>query len=134
MPDIFVPQDTTGITSYFSTIMNRGLTIRYAFEYTDTNRRLLNQYQTVDELLNYISHQGLMERFTRYAEEKGVKRRNILIQKSRTLLEKNIYGNIIYNMLGLEEYLKYINQTDDTINKGIELLAKGEAFPKGPQP
>ena len=33
MPDIFVPQDTTGVTSYLSTAINRGLTIQFTFQY-----------------------------------------------------------------------------------------------------
>ena len=77
--------------------------------------------------------QGIIEQFVRFADSKGVKRRNILIQKSYKLLEKNIYGNIIYNMLGLQEYVKYFNTTDATVNKGIEILQKGEAFPKAPE-
>ena len=73
-----------------------------------------------------------MEQFVRFADSKGVKRRNILIQKSYKLLEKNLFGNIIYNMLGLEAYLQYFNKTDATVIKGIEILEKGEAFPKAP--
>ena len=72
------------------------------------------------------------EQFVRFADSKGVKRRNILIQKSYKLLEKNLFGNIIYNMLGLEAYLQYFNKTDATVIKGIEILEKGEAFPKAP--
>ena len=121
MPDIFVPQDTTGVTSYLSTVINRGLTIQFTF-----------QYETEEELLNYLRHQGLVEQFVRFADSKGVKRRNILIQKSYKLLEKNLFGNIIYNMLGLEAYLQYFNKTDATVIKGIEILEKGEAFPKAP--
>ena len=132
MPDIFVPQDTTGVTSYLSTAINRGLTIQFTFQYTDNNRKKLSQYETEEDLLNYLRHQGLVEQFIRFADSKGVKRRNILIQKSYKLLEKNIYGNIIYNMLGLEAYLQYFNKTDATVNKGIEILEKGEAFPKAP--
>ena len=130
MPDIFVPQDTTGVTSYLSTVIGRGLTIQFTFQYTDNNRKKLSEYETEEELLNYLRRQGLVEQFVRFADSKGVKRRNILIQKSYKLLEKNIYGNIIYNMLGLEAYLQYFNKSDSTVNKGIEILEKGEAFPK----
>ena len=35
MPDIFVQQDTTGVTSYYRMSVNRGLTIQFAFQYTD---------------------------------------------------------------------------------------------------
>lgn len=132
MPDVFVPQDTIGITSYLSTVITRGLTIQFAFQYTDNNRKKLSQYETEEKLLNYLRHQALVEQFVRYADSKGVKRRNILIQKSYKLLETNIYGNIIYNMLGLEAYLQYFNKTDATVNKGIEILEKGEAFPNPP--
>lgn len=132
MPDIFVPQDTIGVTSYLTTVLARGLTIQYTFEYTDKNRQKLNEFETEEKLLGYLKRQGLVDQFVRFAEKKGVKRRNILIQKSHKLLEKNIYGNIIYNMLGLETFLKYFNQSDETVKKGIEILEKGEAFPQAP--
>lgn len=130
MPDVFVPQDTTGISSYLSTVLNRGLTLQFTFQYTDKHRQSLNQFDNEESLLKYLSRQGVIEQFIRFAESKGVKRRNILIHKSYQLLERNIYGNIIYNMLGLEAYIRYFNQTDSTVKKGIELLEKGEAFPK----
>lgn len=133
MPDVFVPQDTTGISSYLSTVINRGLTIQFTFQYTDSNRQKLSEFDTEESLLNYLRHQGIIEQFVRFADSKGVKRRNILIQKSQKLLERNIYGNIIYNMLGLEAYIKYANKSDATVSKGIELLKKGEAFPKAPE-
>ena len=122
MPDVFVPQDTTGVTSYLSTVLNKGLTIQFTFQYTDNNREKMSQYDTEEALVNYLRQQGLVEKFIRYAETKGVKRRNILIQKSYKLLEKNILGNIVYNMLGKEAYIKYSNQTDPTVKKGLELL------------
>ncbi len=133
MPDVFVPQDTTGVTSYLSTVIGRGLTIQFTFQYTDNNRQKLKEYDTEEKLSEYLRSQGIIEQFVRFADSKGVKRRNILIQKSYKLLEKNIYGNIIYNMLGLQEYVKYFNTTDATVNKGIEILQKGEAFPKAPE-
>lgn len=132
MPDVFVPQDTTGVTSYLSSVLSRGLTIQFTFQYTDSNREKLSQYETAESLLNYLQHQGIIEKFVQYADKKGVQRRNILIQKSYKLLEKNIYGNIIYNMLGKEEYIRYFNESDQTVKKAVELLEKGEAFPKAP--
>lgn len=132
MPDLFVPQDTLGYTSYLSTAINRGLTILFTFQYTDNNRKKLSEFDTEENLLNYLRTQGLLEQFVRFAESKGLQRRNILIQKSSKLLEKHLYGNIIYNMLGLEASIKYFNKTDATVNKGLELLEKGQAFPKAP--
>ena len=132
MPDVFVPQDTTGVTTYLTEVLSTGLTIQFTFHYTDNNRDKLKKYEDEESLLNYLRRQGLVEQFIRYADSKGVKRRNILIQKSYKLLEKSIYGNIIYNMLGKEAYIQYLNQSDQTVKKAVELLESGEAFPKAP--
>ena len=132
MPDIFVPQDTTGVTSYLIEVSNKGLILQFSFQYTDRNRAKLNEYKDEESLLEYLKKQGIMEQFIRYASSKGVKRRNLLISKSRQLLERNLYGNIIYNMLGQEEYIRYINQSDATVQKALDILEKGKAFPKAP--
>ncbi len=132
MPDVFVPQDTIGTSSYLIEAINRGLTLQYSFQYTDRNRTKLNEYKNEDDLLKYLQHQRLVEQFVRFADSKGVKRRNILIRKSYKLLERNLYGNVIYNILGKEAYIEYSNKSDPTVQKALELLEHGEAFPKAP--
>ena len=52
---------------------------------------------------------------------------------SKELFETSIYGNIIYNMLGIEEYIKYLNKSDNTVLKAVEVLEKGESVPKAPE-
>lgn len=133
MPDIFVPQDTTGVTSYFSMAINRGLTIQFAFQYTDQNRQKLQNYPSADELLKYLKTQNILEKFARFAESKGLKRRNILMYKSKELFDRNLYGNIIYNMLNMEEYLKFLNQSDKTVQKALEVLEAQKSFPEAPE-
>lgn len=133
MPDVFVPQDTTGVSSYLIEVSNKGLIQQYSFQYTDRNRAKLNDYDNEEALLKYLRKQGIVEQFIRFADSKGVKRRNLLIHKSQKLLERSLYGNIIYNMLGREEYIRYINQSDPTVKKALEILENGEAFPKAPE-
>ena len=133
MPDIFVPQDTTGITSYFTMAVNRGLTVQFCFQYTDQNRQKLAKYKTGEELLKYLKTQNILEKFAQFAEKKGLKRRNILMYKSKDLFNRNLYGNIIYNMLNMEEYLKFLNQSDKTVLKALEVLKAGESFPQAPE-
>ena len=133
MPDIFVPQDTTGMTSYYRMAATRGLIVRYTLDYTDKNRSKLQEYDTPEKMEAYLKKQNLLEKFAEYAEGKGLKRRNILMYKSKKLFEESLYGNIIYNMLGMEAYIAYSNQTDKTVQKALEVLEKGESFPKAPE-
>lgn len=134
MPDIFVPQDTNGMTSYFRMAANRGLIIRYTFDYTDQNRSTLQKYDTPEKMEAYLKGQNLLNKFAAWAEKKGLKRRNNLMMKSRRLFEMSLYGNIIYNMLGMEAYVEYLNESDKTVLKAVEILEKGESFPQAPAP
>ena len=134
MPDIFVPQDTTGMTSYFRMAANRGLIIRYTFDYTDQNRSILQKYDTPEKMEAYLKGQNLLNKFAAWAEKKGLKRRNNLMMKSRRLFEMSLYGNIIYNMLGMEAYVEYLNESDKTVLKAVEILEKGESFPQAQAP
>lgn len=133
MPDIFVPQDTTGMTSYYRMAATRGLIVRYTLDYTDKNRNKLKEYDTPQKMEAYLKTQNLLEKFAEYAEKKGLKRRNILMYKSKQLFEESLYGNIIYNMLGIEAYITYSNLTDKTVQKALEVLEKGESFPQAPK-
>lgn len=129
MPDIFVPQDTSDYTSYYKTAAMRGLIQKFSFDYTDRNRARLKEYTTDKELERHLKRQGLLEQFARYADERGLKRRNNMLYKSRPLFEEALYGNIIYNMLGMEEYVKYLNQTDPAILRAVKVLERGESVP-----
>ncbi|MCD8282486.1 MAG: S41 family peptidase [Prevotella sp.] len=133
-PDIFVAEDTTDVTSYYKQIAMSGLVLQYAYSYTDANRHILKNYPTLKELKAYLSRQGLVEEFAAYAEEHGVKRRNVMIRKSYSLLDRYVKSRIIYNMLSESAWTEYVNEDDEVVAKAKEILAAGEAFPKPPAP
>lgn len=130
MPDIFVPQDTSDYTSYYKMAVMRGLTQKFTFEYTDKNRAKLNVFEDYEGLETYVKRQNIVEQFVRYAEQRGLKRRNNLIAKSRHLIEDVLYGNIIYNILGMEEYVKYLNLSDSTVLRAVDVLQSGQSYPQ----
>ena len=54
-----------------------------------------------------------------HAEKKGLKRRNLMIQKSYNLFENTLIGSVIYNMLDIESYIEFKNKQDATVKKAI---------------
>lgn len=133
MPDVFVPQDTTGVTSYLIEVSNKGIISRFGFNYGDTNREKLSKFDNEADMEEYLHKQNIVGQFITYADSKGIKRRNLLISKSRNLLEKYLCANIISNILGNEEYTKFWNKTDNTYLKAVEILKEGKSFPEAPQ-
>nr|WP_293470874.1 S41 family peptidase [Prevotella sp.] len=133
-PDIFVPEDTLGMTSYFKQASMSGLILQFAFTYTDNNRPKLNNFKEMMELADYLDKQNMVDKFATYADKHGLQRRNLLIRKSHKLLERYINSRVIYNMLNDQAWNQYINQDDPVINKTMEVFQKNEAFPKKPVP
>jgi carboxyl-terminal processing protease len=131
-PDIFVPEDTTDYTSYYKEASMSGLILQFGYDYTDENRSALKEHTTEASLLKHLKKQNLVERFAQYAEKHGLKRRNLMIQKSHHLLESYIYSRVIYNMLSEQAWLQYLNEDDPAIRETLKLFEAGEAFPKSP--
>ena len=128
-PDIFVAEDTTNVTSYYKQAAMSGLIIQYAFEYTDNNRQKLSEFDSFDELSKHLIKQNIVEKFATYAEGLGLKRRNLMIQKSHKMLERYINSRIIYNMMSEEAWLKYLNNDDPAITETLRVFQQKTAFP-----
>ena len=129
-PDIFVPEDTLGITSYYKEAAMSGLILQFAFEYTDENRQRLNALGGYKEIITFLKKNNIVEKFVTYADKNGLKRRNLMIKKSYTLLERYVVSRVIYNILDEEAWTKYLNLDDPTVEKALEILIQGKAFPK----
>ena len=132
-PDIFVAEDTTDVTSYYKQASMSGLIIQYAFVYVDENRKKLGEYDTMEELANYLKRQNMVDKFATYAEQNGLKRRNLMIQRSHKLLERFILSRIIYNMQNEQAWMEYLNSDDPAILETLKLFREDKAFPQAPE-
>ncbi len=131
-PDIFVAEDTTGMTSYYKEASLSGLIIQFAYNYTDENRPLLKDYKDMESLKAYLNTQDMVDKFVKFAADNGLKRRNLLIRKSHDLLERYIVSRVIYNMLDEQAWTEYLNESDPAIDSTINVFKKNAAFPQPP--
>ena len=129
-PDIFVAEDTTNVTSYYKQASMSGQIIMFAYSYTDENRQKLSQIDGVNDMANYLKHQNIVDKFATYAEKNGLKRRNLMIQRSYKLLERFITSRIIYNMMKEEAWIQYLNDDDPAITETLRVMREGKAFPE----
>ena len=132
-PDIFVGEDTTNVTSYYKQAGMSGLILQFAYTYTDSNRLKLNNFKEMDELANYLVKQNTVEKFAAYADAHGLRRRNLMIQRSHKLLEQFINSRIIYNMLDEQAWHQYMNRDDPAVLQALRVFKEGTAFPKAPE-
>ena len=129
-PDIFVPEDTLGITSYYKQASMSGLILQFAFTYTDENRLKLNNFTEMMALSDYLVKQNTVDKFATYADNRGLKRRNLMIQKSHHLLQRYINSRIIYNIMDEDAWVQYLNLDDPVIRAAQKVFKDKTAFPQ----
>ncbi len=119
-PDRFVAEDTTAITSYYLQVVASGMMQDFAYDYTDSNRKVLSKFDTLHKLMAFLDRQNIVEQFVSYAERNGLKRRNLMIAQSQLLIKRNLYTRIIYIMLSANETTQYINLFDPVVRAAVE--------------
>lgn len=133
VPDIFIPRDTLGITSYFKEAYLAGLFYQYAYNFVDKNRTALSKCDDLESIAKYLKKYDIVEGFASYAEKAGMKRRNLMIQRSHKLMTTYLTTAIIGDVLDDGEATEYANLSDAAVQKAVSLLSEGNAFPQAPK-
>ena len=130
IPDVFVPRDTTNLTSYFKEAYMRGLIYQFAYVFSDEHREALTRLGSISEVVNYISRHNLTEEFAVFAERSGLKRRNLLLQQSADLFREYITSNVINDILDEDASTQFVNQTDPAVLMAVDIIGRSASVPK----
>lgn len=131
IPDIFVPNDTSGITKYYINAVNKGLLQKFALDYVDANRERLESAYDVNELLSMLpSDLQLIQQFTRLTKANGIDTQWSYINISTPLIVNQLKALIARDIFGIGAYYEISNLDDTTVKSAIEQLRSGKAdFP-----
>ncbi len=128
MPDVFVPNDTTGITSYYVNVFNAGLPQKYAFDYSDKNRDRLSKSTDVKSLLRQLpGDDEILQGFVSYAVANGVPARWYYINISSKIIVNYLKALIVNDILGSGYLYQVTNTQDNTVLKALDEMKRGNA-------
>lgn len=126
IPDVFVPSDTSHVTSYYINVANAGLLNRFAYEYADLNRADLEKSKNVEQLIAQLPPDGiLLQAFTRYAAQNGVPQRWYYINISAPLIVNQLKALIARDILGFNAYFEIANKMDPVVSEALKKLQAG---------
>ncbi|MBQ2121334.1 MAG: S41 family peptidase [Bacteroidaceae bacterium] len=129
IPDHFVGIDTTDITSYYKDLYMSGLINKFAIAFVDNNRSKLTSFDDVESFKKYLDRQNVIDQLANYAEKNGIRRRNLMIQRSYHLLRRMSYQYIISNTFDNSRAIEYLNEMDPVVAKALLIIDAGETFP-----
>lgn len=126
MPDVFVPSDTTGYSSYYLAVANAGLLQKFAYEYADLNRAELSKAADVQQLMRLLpAREVLLNAFIHYAVSKGIPARWYYINISATLIVNQLRALIARDILGANAYYEIYNATDPAVREAVNKVKDG---------
>lgn len=129
IPDHFIARDTLGYTSYFKDVVMNGQMATYAYYFVDKHRSDISKCHKYEDVVAYLRNYNYVEDFASFADERGTKRRNLMIMTSHTLLERFLTSYIISDILDTQASVQYSNLTDLTVLKALEVIKNNEAYP-----
>ena len=131
IPDIFVPRDTVGFTSYYYAVVNAGLIQNYVLKYVTAHKakfKNVKDYKDVIRLLD--DNTQLLNDFVNFAAKHDVPARWYYINQSRDLLLNDLKAFVARDLLRQKAFYPIYNRNDKTIEAALKALNKHKAaFP-----
>ncbi|GAF04422.1 putative CtpA-like serine protease [Saccharicrinis fermentans DSM 9555 = JCM 21142] len=124
MPDYFVPRDTTALTEYYYRVRENGLIYRFALEYTDNNRSIMEQFTKVEEVKRYLNEQPILKAFKSFASKEGVKLNRKQFKISEHLIDTEIKAYIARNIIDNDGFYPILGEVDEVLQNAVQQLEK----------
>lgn len=120
MPDIFVGLDTAGASEYLSIVSYRGILNQFGFDYADTHRKDLANFEDYKEFeRDFDVDKSMFDNFVSYAEEKGVTPDIGGINLSKEVLKLRIKAYIARNIWGNDGFYSIMTDDDKVIREAL---------------
>ena len=128
MPDIFIPEDTTGFSSYYMAVANQGLIQKYAYAVADQYREELGSERTLEKFQEILPPDNvLLENFVAFAVKNGVPARWYYISRSRDLLISQLKAMIVRDVIGYPAFVEMLNEDDKVVTNALKQLQDGNS-------
>lgn len=128
MPDIFVPEDTTGYTSYYIEASNLGLIQKFAHEMAESYRPMMQGSRTLAQMERVIPRDNsLLTAFVNYAAAHGLPARWYYINKSRDLLINTLKASLARDLVGYDSFIQILNMRDPAVSRALRDINSGKS-------
>lgn len=131
MPDIFVPQDTTGYSSYWSQMIQKGIVTEFMTRYVDGVRSSLSiKYkQFADFNKEYSIPDEVIEEMVIFAQTKDLPRDDHALQISMPLIRIQLKALVARTLFDTSAYVRIINEwRDPAYLKALEVITNWEKY------
>ncbi len=129
IPDVFVPLDTTGSSSYFSQLIRSGVFNRFALNYVNDNReQLQKKYTTFEQYKKNFKPEKIVQELIDMGEAEEVPFDKENYEKAKETILIRLKANIAQNLYEQSKFYEIINELNDELQVAIKVLEEGKEF------
>lgn len=122
MPDYFVGVDTLGYSEYFRKLVAKGLIYKFAFKYTDKNRKKLKNFEDYKALNKYLLSVNISQQFVEFAKKENIAFDKHDFDISKNRIENFLLSYINRNIFDDEGFYPTVLLEDVTVKKALEVI------------
>jgi len=119
MPDIFVPTDTLGYSTFYSDSRNNGKIYQFGLYYADKHRSELSKFKDYKSLDTHLHSLNIFNKFTSFSNAKP---KTELTEKQLVKITTELHAYISRNIIDDEGFYPILNKDDVDIKKTIIAL------------
>jgi carboxyl-terminal processing protease len=130
MPDIFLPIDTLGTSTYYSKLARQGIINSFTLDYMNQNRAKLDKsFPTIHKFIEgFAIDEAFMDRFIAYAEKEGIERDEEGLEASGAHIAVMLKAFIGRNLFDMNAYYMIISAIDRELQHAIQTMGDDQAF------
>ncbi len=130
MPDLFIPWDSTMVTSYYSNLIRKGVLNGFTIDYSNDNRRRLSRtYRTFEQFNSgFEVDEAMMAAFLQRAESDGVEFNEAEFERSEPFIKAQIKALIARNLWQMSNYFEVVVSVDDVLQQALQVIRDEEAY------
>jgi carboxyl-terminal processing protease len=130
MPDVFIPLDTTKMSSLYKTLSSAGIINKFSMKYVDENRKKLkDNYPKIDDFVkNFNADEALYNRLIAFAKEEKIALKDSDLVADNKLLMKQLKAYMARDLGKSSDYFKVMWTENESLVKAIEIINNNKSY------
>ena len=123
-PDVFVPISTLKDNEFYYQLINKSVIFRYAFDYTDKNRKqLVTKYTDSQKFIkNFVISETMLSELLEQAKNKNITINNAEYKKAKDEIKLLLKSYIGRNLFDDAAFYPIYNQIDNDVKEAINVI------------
>jgi carboxyl-terminal processing protease len=130
MPDIFVPLDTTTVTSFYSKMVREGALNSFVLEYIDKHRKKLTSNYPDFETFNekFTVNDKILKELIEHGAKNKIEAKDNEAEESEEYFSLIIKALIARDLWDMSEYFEIVNVRDKGYKKAVEIMQNWDQY------